>query len=301
MRSFADFRRYRFRFNMAQIPLACVALYVGVTFGGLAGACIATVCLNLFEVTLGVAAVWRKLGVKLTDLKQLAPVAGVTPAAIVAMIASSAVRALIAPTHPIVILGACAIVFAFIYMVGAFLFGAYTEEDQDAIYKQAQRLIRKLKTVELPKPAAESELQSSDRWFKPVRLSGKEAAQFNSARDFTPECKARAVLQVLRDAGSASRICGELQIHERLLSDWKEQFIKQSSSIFRKEPDLASANERIAELERLVGRLRRELESERVAELERLVGRLMLELEESKGANGSYKSYESYKSYKSYP
>jgi O-antigen/teichoic acid export membrane protein/transposase-like protein len=301
MRSFADFRRYRFRFNMAQIPLACVALYVGVTFGGLAGACIATVCLNLFEVTLGVAAVWRKLGVKLTDLRQLAPVAGVTPAAIVAMIASSAVRALIAPTHPVIILGACAIVFAFIYMVGAFLFGAYTEEDQDAIYKQAQRLIRKLKTVELPKPAAESELQSPDHWFKPVRRSGKEAAQFNSPRDFTPECKARAVLQVLRDAGSASRICGELQIHEGLLSDWKEQFIKQSSSIFRKEPDAAAANERIAELERLVGRLRRELESERVAELERLVGRLMLELEESKGANGSYKSYESYKSYKSYP
>jgi O-antigen/teichoic acid export membrane protein/transposase-like protein len=301
MRSFADFRRYRFRFNMAQIPLACVALYIGVTFGGLAGACIATVCLNLFEVTLSVAAVWRKLGVKLTDLKQLAPVAGVTPAAVVAMIASSAVRALIAPTHPIIILGACAIVFAFIYMVGAFLFGAYTEEDQDAIYKQARRLIRKLKTVELPKPAAESELRSPDRWFKPVRLSGKEAAQFNSPRDFTPECKARAVLQVLRDAGSASRICGELQIHERLLSDWKEQFVKQSSSIFRREPDAASANERIAELERLVGRLRRELESERVAELERLVGRLMLELEESKGANGSYKSYESYKSYKSYP
>jgi O-antigen/teichoic acid export membrane protein/transposase-like protein len=280
--SIAGFRRYRLRFNLAQIPLACVALYIGVKFGGLAGACVATVCLNLFEVIAGVAVVWRKLGVKLTDLRQLAPIAGVTPAAIVAMIASSAVRTLIDPTHPIIILGACSIVFMFIYMVGAFLFGAYTQEDQDAIYKQAQRLIRKLTTVELPGQAA-SDLQGLKQSYKP--------ALADSAGDFTPKLKARAVLQVLQDAGSAARICGELQIHESLLSDWKEQFTMRASSIFEKEPASASANERIAELERLVGRLRWELESERIAELERLIGRLMLELEESKGMNGSYKSY----------
>ena len=60
--------------------------------------------------------------------------------------------------------------------------------------------------------------------------------------------------------------------------------MKQASSIFEKEPADASANERVVELERMVGRLKRELESERIAELERLVGRLMLELEESKKA-----------------
>jgi hypothetical protein len=89
-------------------------------------------------------------------------------------------------------------------------------------------------------------------------------------------------MQVLQDPGSAPRICRELQIDESLLSEWKEQFTKQASSIFENGPAADSANERIAELERLVGRLRRELESERIAELERLVGRLMLELEESK-------------------
>jgi transposase-like protein len=75
-----------------------------------------------------------------------------------------------------------------------------------------------------------------------------------------------------------------LRINESLLSDWKEQFMKQASSIFEKEQANAGANERIAELERMVGRLKRELESERIAELERLVGRLMLELEESNRA-----------------
>ena len=85
-------------------------------------------------------------------------------------------------------------------------------------------------------------------------------------QDFTPEFKARAVLQVLQDAGSAARICRELQIDESLLSDWKERFIGHASSVFEIGIADAAANERIAELERLVGRL-------------------MLELEESKGAS----------------
>src|SRR5262249_19437248 len=152
-------------------------------------------------------------------------------------------------------------------------FGAYTEDDQDAIYKQAKRLISKLKTVDFPRPATEPEFQSLDRAYlrKPARLPKTELAQVNSHRDFTPDCKARAVLQVLQDEGNAPRICSELQIHERLLSAWKKQFIKRASSIFERETNMASANERIAELERLVGRLKRELESERIAELERLV------------------------------
>jgi O-antigen/teichoic acid export membrane protein/transposase-like protein len=276
MLSVADFRRRRFKFNMAQIPLACAALYIGVKFGGVVGVCVAALCLNLFEVAVVVIAVHRKFGVKRTDLEQLAPLAGVAPAAVVAMIASSALRALIATSHPIVIIGACAIVFVFIYTIAAFLFGAYPPEDQDAIYKQAQRLIRKLTSVEIPNPAAEPELQKSAQVHLRAAVN-----PHTRARDFSPDCKASAVLQVLQDAGSAARICRELQIHESLLSDWKEQFMKHAGSIFEKEPASASDNNRVAELERLVGRLRLELESERLPELERLVGRLILELEES--------------------
>ncbi|HEY6403749.1 MAG TPA: oligosaccharide flippase family protein, partial [Blastocatellia bacterium] len=276
MLSVADFRRRRFKFNVAQILLACAALYIGVKFGGIVGVCVATVCLNLFEVAVSVIAIYRKFGVRRADFEQLAPLAGVAPAAIAAMIASSALRTLIAPSHPIIIIGACAIVFAFIYAIAAFLFGAYPPEDQDAIYKQARRLIRKLTSVEIPKPAAEPEPQKSGQLYLRATVN-----PHTPARDLSPECKARAVLQVLQDAGSAARICRELQIHESLLSDWKEQFIKHARSIFEKEPAVAPDNDRIAELERLVGRLRLELESERIPELERLVGRLILELEES--------------------
>jgi len=282
MRSIADFRYFRLKFNLAQIPLACVALYIGIKLGGLAGAAAATACLSVFDVAVGVAAICRKLGVKRKDLRQLAPVANAAPAIVVAMIASSAVRILITPAHSIIILGVCAIIFALIYIVGALLFGALTPEDKDAIYKQAQRLSRKFTSEEISNPAR----------VEDSVIAGKATLDLRpSILDFTPECKARAVLQVLQDPGSVARICDELQIDESLLSNWKEHFTKQASSVFEMERAAAAneqsaaaadANERVAELERLVGRLRRELESERIAELERLVGRLVLELEESK-------------------
>jgi O-antigen/teichoic acid export membrane protein/transposase-like protein len=314
MRSIADFRYFRLKFNLAQIPLACVALYMGIKLGGLVGAAAATACLSVFDVAVGVTAICRKLGVKRKDLRQLAPVANAAPAIVVAMIASSAVRTLITPAHSIIILGACSIIFAFIYIVGALLFGALTPEDKDAIYKQAQRLSRKFTSEVISKPARIEDRGSSDCGLiagvlsrvrgVAIRVGFSEPINPQSAirnpqsedplpsiLDFTPECKARAVLQVLQDPGSVARICDELRIDESLLSNWKEQFTKQASSVFEMERAAAAneqaaaavdANQRVAELERLVGRLRRELESERIAELERLVGRLVLELEESK-------------------
>ncbi len=282
MRSIADFRYFRLKFNLAQIPLACVALYAGVKLGGLEGAAVATACLSVFDVAVSVIAICRKLGVKRKDLKQLAPVANAAPAIVVAMIASSAIKTLIAPAHSIIILAACAIVFAFIYIVGSLLFGALTPEDQDAIYKQARRLSKKFTSVEVPKPARTEDQESriEDRVIVSKAIFDPPPSTPDPPL-FTPECKARAVLQVLQDPGSSARICGELQIDENLLSDWKEKFTKLASSVFEKEQAAADADERIVELERLVGHLRRELESERIAKLERLVGRLVLELEES--------------------
>src|SRR5262249_13172023 len=63
MRSIADFRYFRLKFNLAQIPLACVALYAGIQLGGLVGAVTAAVCLNVFDVAVCIGAICRKLGV----------------------------------------------------------------------------------------------------------------------------------------------------------------------------------------------------------------------------------------------
>lgn len=86
-------------------------------------------------------------------------------------------------------------------------------------------------------------------------------------RDFKPELKARAVLQVLQGAKSAAQICRELQINEPMLSRWKKQFLEQASTIFEQAPASSADQERMAELERLVGRLTLELEAAKKASL----------------------------------
>ena len=81
------------------------------------------------------------------------------------------------------------------------------------------------------------------------------------AREFKPELKARVVLQVLQGSKSAAQICRELQINENLLSRWKKQFLQTAHLVFAQPTTDHPDSARVAELERLVGRLTLELEA----------------------------------------
>ena len=77
---------------------------------------------------------------------------------------------------------------------------------------------------------------------------------------YKPQLKAQVVLQVLSGTKSAAQICRELQINETLLSRWKQQLLTHAALIFERESEASEKDERIAELERLAGRLTMELE-----------------------------------------
>ena len=79
-------------------------------------------------------------------------------------------------------------------------------------------------------------------------------------RSFTPEFKAQVVLEVLTGVRSASEACQHYQLKPDLISRWKTQFLEGAATIFAKESQTDPALARIAELERLVGRLTLELE-----------------------------------------
>jgi transposase len=79
-------------------------------------------------------------------------------------------------------------------------------------------------------------------------------------RTYKPQLKAQAVLQVLSGTKSAAQICRELQINETLLSRWKQQLLTHAALVFEHESEASEKDERIAELERLVGRLTMEAE-----------------------------------------
>ena len=79
-------------------------------------------------------------------------------------------------------------------------------------------------------------------------------------RTFSPEFKAQAVLAVLSGSKTAAEICREHQIKPDLFSRWKAAFLENAAKVFERETTLDPQQARIAELERMVGRLTLELE-----------------------------------------
>ena len=75
-------------------------------------------------------------------------------------------------------------------------------------------------------------------------------------RRFTPEFKAEVVLEALRGESSQAEVCRRHNLSEEQVSKWKQQFLENVTSLFEsKDKPSKEERERIAELERLVGKL----------------------------------------------
>lgn len=79
-------------------------------------------------------------------------------------------------------------------------------------------------------------------------------------RAFTSEFKAKAVLGILMEGKSLAQASREYGIKDSVLSRWKQEFIERSPNVFEPDSGGDDRDARIAELERLVGRLAMELE-----------------------------------------
>lgn len=85
-----------------------------------------------------------------------------------------------------------------------------------------------------------------------------------SRRKFTPAFKAQVVLEMLTEHKSATQLSREHGIKDSVISRWKQEFIERSPTLFEN------------------GSVEKDEQAQRVAELERLVGRLTLELDAAK-------------------
>jgi transposase len=94
--------------------------------------------------------------------------------------------------------------------------------------------------------------------IRPVQERGHTMTE---RRTFEPEFKARLVLQELTGVKSAAEICREHNLEPQVFVRWKAEFIERAPEIFATEPSQGDEQERIAELERMVGRLTMELEA----------------------------------------
>lgn len=82
-------------------------------------------------------------------------------------------------------------------------------------------------------------------------------------RQHSPQFKLETVLEGLQGEKTIAQICRERDIKESLYYKWRQAFLEQAPEIFadKRKPVDTSKEERIAELERMVGRLTMEIEA----------------------------------------
>lgn len=79
-------------------------------------------------------------------------------------------------------------------------------------------------------------------------------------RRFTPEFKARIVLEVLTGAHSPAEACRKHALSPNLLTTWKTTFLERAHTLFQGDEQRDEDQARIAELEQLLGRATRQIE-----------------------------------------
>ena len=78
-------------------------------------------------------------------------------------------------------------------------------------------------------------------------------------RTFTSDFKFQVVMEVLTGEKQPCEICREHQIAEPVLYRWRKEFLEKGVQIFDRRKQAQSDDGRIAELERVIGKLTLEL------------------------------------------
>src|SRR5262245_4105794 len=78
-------------------------------------------------------------------------------------------------------------------------------------------------------------------------------------RTFTPEFKAKVVLDVLTGSATQAEVCRKHQISPSLFALWKTTFLDRLPVVFQADEQQSAEAARVADLERLVGQQALEL------------------------------------------
>ncbi len=92
-------------------------------------------------------------------------------------------------------------------------------------------------------------------------LSQEGDTPMNQRRSFTPQFKTRVVLEVLTKLKSMAQVCRDYALKEQVVTRWKAEVLERAPTLFATNQQRDQDAARIADLERLVGRLTLELES----------------------------------------
>ena len=102
-----------------------------------------------------------------------------------------------------------------------------------------------------------------ESWTPPLvgmMMSQEGNTTMNQRRSFTPQFKTQVVLEILTRLKSTAQVCREYDLKEQVVLRWKADFLERAPTLFAPDQDRTQDHARIAELERMVGRLTMELQ-----------------------------------------
>lgn len=79
-------------------------------------------------------------------------------------------------------------------------------------------------------------------------------------RSFSAEFKAQVVLELISGKKSLMEASREYNIKDTVLSRWKQEFVAKATQVFEQPQEVQEKEARIAELERMVGKLAMQIE-----------------------------------------
>lgn len=79
-------------------------------------------------------------------------------------------------------------------------------------------------------------------------------------RSFNAEFKAKVVLELISGKKGLAEASREYNIKDTVLSRWKQEFMVNATQVFEQPQDVQEKEARIAELERMVGKLTMQIE-----------------------------------------
>jgi O-antigen/teichoic acid export membrane protein len=133
LRSFPEMRFFRLKLCLALLPLAWVALVVGVRTYGLVGALAAVALVRTIDTAVSVAMIRRRLGAGRIRARAFGPILLVVGAACLAAVAVVPLQSMLSAAPPVIALAVCAPAFAVVYGVAAYATGAVTVAEKAAL------------------------------------------------------------------------------------------------------------------------------------------------------------------------
>ena len=79
-------------------------------------------------------------------------------------------------------------------------------------------------------------------------------------RTFSAEFKAKVVLELITGKKSLTEASRAYSLKDTVLSRWKQEFLSSATQLFEQPQEVQEKDARIAELERMVGRLTMQIE-----------------------------------------